>query len=102
MGCTAKRLRNSAQGCRAARLPWVMGVTIATPTGLCQFFKGGRIWLKVAGQLRLDWAEAATPFGVARLLITRSQGSRAARQPWAVLHNRFAVNSLRIRTCSMP
>jgi len=31
---TAKRLCNLAQGCRAARLPWDTGLTIATPTGL--------------------------------------------------------------------
>jgi len=42
-------------------------------------------------KLKVRFASDATPLGLNSFLPTRSQGSRAARQPWAELRNRFAV-----------
>jgi hypothetical protein len=76
---TAKRLWNTAQGCRAERLPWESSKgRVQTPTGLSQLL----------GDTQTD----TTPLG---FLLFRncflSQGSREARQPRAVSRNRFAV-----------
>lgn len=53
-----------------------------------------------SGKVRLDieLRGRCNPVGVAFLSTFRSQGCRAARQPWALLHNRFAVN----QNCSEP
>jgi hypothetical protein len=40
--CTAKRLCNVAQGCRAARLPWVTGSNDNNPNGVVSVFGGVR------------------------------------------------------------
>ena len=86
MICTAKRLGNLAQGCRAARLPWVTDRTVSTPTGLRQLLDE----VIVLSLCSIYAGEKQPRWGCATATI-RSQGSRAARQPWAKLYNRFAV-----------
>ena len=74
--CTAKRLRNLAQGCRVALLPWDRIVEEGpTPKRLRP----------------LPIENRHNPVGVSPCLDPFTQGSRAARQPWAKLRNRFAV-----------
>ena len=79
---TAKRLHNKARDCRASRLPRGSSETrTATLKGLRQS------WLRRV--LRIG----TTPLGLASIFL-RSQRSREARQPWAALHNRFALVGL--------
>jgi hypothetical protein len=79
--CTPKELRLIAQGCRASRLPWVDGVEFSfTPTGL-----------------RPAACKTQPRWGRPRIACC-SQGSREARQPWAMRRNRFAVKTRSINT----
>jgi hypothetical protein len=41
--------------------------------------------------LRVNRRMVITPLGLRDILLLGSQGSREARQPWAVRRNRFAV-----------
>jgi hypothetical protein len=73
---TAKRLHNLTQGCRASRLPWdASGVIMRNPNGVMAIVCENR----------------HNPVGVDLLRRCVPQGSREARQPWAKLRNRFAV-----------
>ena len=92
---TAKRLSAKAQGCRVSRLPWDQVVDAGpTPTGSGLLSK---LNIPVTRPRRtvfpksLDERDGRNPVGVAAAFTIRSQGSRATRQPWAVLLNRFAV-----------
>ena len=73
---TAKRLRNRAQGCRASRLPWEME--------LLKPFQPHRGCDQALGDATLSGLKNPTNL---------TQGSRAARQPGALLRNRFAVRN---------
>jgi hypothetical protein len=95
---TAKRLSNKAQGCRVSRLPWVQVVDASpTPKGLRHLSK---LNIALIRQRRtecrhpLHGRAGRNPVGVAEHSTIRSQGCRAARLPWALLLNRFAVPDL--------
>ncbi len=70
-----------AQGCRASRLPWELRKKLPNPNRVVAAPRG------------------ATPLGL-RASCKFPQGSREARQPWAVLHNRCAVLRLKSAACS--
>src|SRR6266404_6312077 len=91
-GCT-----KSAQGCRVPRLPWERVLEMeATPLRGCvacanrTLDRGGNFDPLL--QPILDLTIRRNPVGVAVILRPITQRSRAeAGQPWAMLHNRFAV-----------
>ena len=91
---TAKRLRNTAQGCRVSQLPWVNVHKDANPNGGC---------VNIFAVQLLEYERTPPDRDVSYLRQTQplrgwltvrhvTQGSREARQPWAVWHNRFAVS----------
>jgi hypothetical protein len=75
--------------------PGYEGLTIATPTGLCQFLgsrSGGVKVQRRRSPVVFDFAQAdATPLGLRALRQLDPRVAAKARQPWAELYNRFAV-----------
>jgi len=80
---TAKRLRSIAQGCRASRVPWEEKMKRdGNPNGAMSISN------------RNAEQDCRNPVGVESVPSRGSQGSREARQLWAVWSNRFAVDIL--------
>ena len=90
---TAKRLCSLAQGCSVARLPWDRIVEEAQPQpGLRPTVLIKRISQSITLNRLTTVPETDTTQGWGWIsLDSFTQGSRAARQPWVKLHNRFAV-----------
>jgi hypothetical protein len=92
---TAKRLRNTAQGCCASRLPWEGVANDSNPNGVVAVSRLSRfVSLTLGICLSVAQKDCHNPVGVAADFLIGSQGSREAQQPWAVFRNRFAVGAI--------
>jgi len=94
---TAKRLHRIAQGCRAAATLGKNSDKLVNPEGVLQ-----RVLYQFSLQKTVRTGNSLperalrNPFRVHLFTRLVTQGSRSARQPWAILLNRFAVGNQKL------